>query len=94
MEEIKFGIVGVIQILLLSGCNQNPNETLIEPQDNIRVAAEKMNSEYSCSYDLYNCGDFETQEEAQAVFEACDGLSRDVHHLDRDNDWTACEKLP
>ena len=39
----------------------------------------------------YNCSDFETQEEAQEVYEACD---TDVNGLDRDHDGIVCEALP
>ncbi|WP_198668081.1 thermonuclease family protein [Saliphagus sp. LR7] len=39
----------------------------------------------------YNCGDFETQEQAQAVL---DGESGDPHGLDGDGDGVACESLP
>lgn len=46
---------------------------------------------YICSYDAYNCGDFSTHAEAQAVFDAC---GADVHKLDRDKDGIACESLP
>jgi len=51
-------------------------------------------SSYICSYNAYNCDDFSTQNEAQAVYEACGGLSRDIHGLDRDKDGTACDSLP
>jgi len=51
-------------------------------------------SNYVCSSDTYNCGDFDTHAEAQAVFEDCGGVSNDVHKLDRDNDGIACESLP
>jgi hypothetical protein len=49
---------------------------------------------YQCRYDAYNCSDFRTRAEAQAVYEACGGLRNDVHHLDRDRDGQACEWLP
>ncbi|WP_122090047.1 thermonuclease family protein [Halalkalicoccus subterraneus] len=39
----------------------------------------------------YNCSDFETQAEAQAVL---DEDSSDPHGLDRDGDGVACESLP
>ena len=42
----------------------------------------------------YNCSDFETQQEAQAVMEECGGLGKDVHGLDGDGDGIACESLP
>ena len=39
----------------------------------------------------YNCGDFETQEQAQYALE---NESGDPHGLDRDGDGVACESLP
>lgn len=39
----------------------------------------------------YNCSDFETQAEAQAVYEKC---GTDVNGLDRDKDGIVCESLP
>ena len=39
----------------------------------------------------YNCGDFDTQEQAQYVLEDESG---DPHGLDRDGDGVACESLP
>ena len=53
---------------------------------------QEDSSEYICSYNAYNCGDFSTHAEAQEVFEGCG--SGDVHGLDRDNDGLACETLP
>tara|TARA_Y100000310_G_C20581556_1_gene763255 strand:+ start:173 stop:886 length:714 start_codon:yes stop_codon:yes gene_type:complete len=47
-----------------------------------------------CSGNVYNCGDFLTHTEAQAVFEKCGGVSNDVHELDSDEDGIACESLP
>lgn len=48
-------------------------------------------SNYDCSSDVYNCGDFETQEEAQDVFDICG--PEDVHRLDSDGDGVVCEGL-
>jgi len=45
-------------------------------------------------YNAYNCEDFSTHAEAQAVFNACGGVSNDIHQLDRDKDGLACETLP
>lgn len=50
-------------------------------------------SRYICNYNAYNCDNFRTHAEAQAVFEACGGVNNDVHRLDRDNDGLACESL-
>lgn len=51
--------------------------------------------QYICDHDLYNCSDFSTQAQAQAVYEYCEQLGfGDVHHLDSDHDGVACESLP
>lgn len=44
----------------------------------------------STAQDLYNCGDFATQEEAQRVLNADPS---DPHRLDGDNDGWACESV-
>lgn len=49
---------------------------------------------YICSYNTYNCPDFTTHAEAQAVFEKCGGINNDIHRLDADKDGLACESLP
>ncbi len=43
------------------------------------------------NYYNYNCSDFKTQEEAQAVYDKCD---TDINGLDRDKDGIVCESLP
>jgi len=50
------------------------------------------NSDYICSYDAYNCADFNTRAEAQAVMKYCG--NDDIHYLDGDDDGIACESLP
>lgn len=44
----------------------------------------------------YNCSDFKTQPEAQAVYDRCKvlGQNMDVYHLDGDKDGIVCESLP
>ena len=49
---------------------------------------------YTCSTNTYNCDDFSSHAEAQAVFDACGGSSNDVHKLDANKDGQACESLP
>lgn len=51
-------------------------------------------SGYSCSANVYNCGDFSSHAEAQSVYEMCGGVNNDIHRLDRDKDGLACESLP
>lgn len=50
----------------------------------------------SCSANIYNCGDFTTHAEAQAVHDCCVAqIGYDIHKLDgTDNDGLACESLP
>jgi len=51
-----------------------------------------LETQYDCSSNVYNCDDFTTQEEAQAVFDYCG--PEDVHRLDNDGDGVVCESLP
>lgn len=52
----------------------------------------RTSGQYECSRNTYNCSDFTTQAQAQAVFDACG--SGDVHKLDSDGDKRVCESLP
>ncbi len=55
---------------------------------------EPEKSGINCFENVYNCSDFKTQSEAQAVFEACGGSANDIHRLDADKDGRVCESLP
>jgi len=44
-----------------------------------------------CSYNAYDCKDFQTWPEAQTVMEFCG--NNDIHWLDGDGDGIACEEL-
>ncbi len=47
-----------------------------------------------CTHNKYNCSDFETHTEAQAIFECCQKQGKgDIHKLDRDKNGIACEGL-
>ena len=46
---------------------------------------------YNCESDIYNCGDFETQADAQKVLDYCGPA--DIHRLDADGNGVACEGL-
>ena len=49
---------------------------------------------YDCSSDVYNCGNFTTQAEAQEIYDYCVGQGKgDVHGLDGDGNGEACESL-
>lgn len=48
-----------------------------------------------CAADIFNCTDFATQVEAQAIYDHCMVIvGFDIHKLDRDGDGLACETLP
>ena len=57
-------------------------------------AAAAAGGAYECSRNAYNCSDFKTQAEAQAVFDSCGGSGNDIHKLDSDGDSEVCESLP
>ena len=73
---IILAIAGILIFIALSGGEEG----------------DELNNTYDCSSDVYNCGDFETQAEAQAVFDYCG--PEDVHGLDNDGDGVVCESLP
>lgn len=48
-----------------------------------------------CSSNIYDCGNFDNQSEAQSCLDYCNSIDRgDIHGLDDDNDGLACEALP
>ncbi len=51
-------------------------------------------SAYTCSANTYNCSDFKTQQQAQAVYDKCGGVANDVHKLDKNKDGHPCDSLP
>ena len=74
-------ILAIILIIIIVLILYNPDKT-----DNT--------ISYDCSSDVYNCGDFSTQSEAQKVFDYCESQGKgDIHRLDSNNDGEACESL-
>jgi hypothetical protein len=52
------------------------------------------NTTYDCSSDIYNCNNFTTQAQAQAVYDYCINTTLgDVNGLDADKNGKACEGL-
>jgi len=48
-----------------------------------------------CSSDIYNCNNFQYQQEAQACYDDCQAQGRgDIHELDSNSNGLACEELP
>jgi micrococcal nuclease len=55
----------------------------------------RNNGTIDCQNNIYNCTDFLTQAEAQAVFDFCyQETIKDIHKLDADGNLKACERLP
>lgn len=66
-----------------------------EPQPpSAPVPSSAPTSNHTCSTNTYNCSDFSTHAEAQAVFDMCGGVGHDIHKLDSNKDGEACESLP
>jgi len=68
-----------------------------QKESTLSLSTDQKNTslkDYVCDLNLYNCSDFKSQKEAQEVFEACGGISNDIHRLDSDKDGQACESLP
>lgn len=59
------------------------------------IAQPTAPSDCYCDRNAYNCKDFATHAEAQALYECCKRKTGyDVHDMDRDADGVACESLP
>ena len=72
----------IILVFFLASC-QASQVSLPSPASQANLPFSNRNN--------YNCSDFATQQEAQAVLDAD---SRDPHRLDGDSDGLACESLP
>ena len=59
----------------------------------LEVMEQENSGKYICSYNYYDCEDFSSKAEAQAMFEKCGGTKNDIHYLDGDDDGIACELL-
>jgi hypothetical protein len=82
MKKIIFTLF-VFSLLILSACGSQ-KEDVIDEEERLE----------KCSYNMYNCENFKTHQEAQKLYELYGGVNNDVHHLDRDLDGLACETLP
>jgi hypothetical protein len=72
---------------LLTGSSWSESRVMRDKDGNIVTEGGKYTDEY-------NCGDFETQPQAQNFFKKAGGPSQDTNRLDGDNDGEACEVLP
>lgn len=81
-------ILGVLAFFVITG---NSDDTTNNNLDQTQPAGS---GEFACDTDLYNCADFETQNEAQEVYDYCSDLGfGDIHGLDNDGDGMVCEGL-
>ena len=79
--------------------NANPTTPEVSNQaPDVAATTPTSPSSSSLPFDPFgpdrDCGDFSTQAEAQAFFEAAGGPESDSHRLDSDNDGRVCESLP
>jgi Skp family chaperone for outer membrane proteins len=94
---ICLGVIGYINHnMKIAELNQQVKEIQGDLREEFQSRETTSQKETcDCSYNVYNCGDFSTQAEAQECFEYCRSLGKgDIHKLDRDNDGIACESLP
>ena len=90
-------VMGILGIIILIGIIMyfvlNPLSLISKGTRDFfdETVNQGQETQFICNEDFYNCDDFETQVEAQAVFDAC-GLD-DIHGLDNDGDGVVCESL-
>ena len=82
---------------MLGTCEQRLAVELVNQAQAVDVLTPEPPAEVS-GFDPFgpdrDCGDFDTQAEAQAFYEAAGGPGSDRHRLDRDGDGIACTSLP
>lgn len=75
-------------------CDESIPDVVVEQDPEPEIQLEPQQTTCECSSNQYNCSDFTTHDEAQALFECCGGPNSDIHGLDRDKDGIVCESLP
>ena len=97
LPKIILIIIGGIILILLAGyLILNPNiftKSSDKDNDADNFSGEGNDIAYDCIADIYNCGNFTTQTEAQRVFDYCFSMYGDVHGLDKDGNGKVCESL-
>ena len=83
-------IAGLVTFLIVDSLFEKSSGTAQPPDDATREEIDRLFTE--CDVDTYNCADFETQVEAQNIFDTCG--PEDIHGLDNDGDGVVCESLP
>lgn len=101
VEKFKYWILGIMAILLAAiGMEMSGNdfdvEKLIETGSFSESRVQQTENGTwligECKKKVnFNCDNFNYQDEAQELFEACGGRENDIHGLDRDKDGIVCE---
>jgi len=79
--------------LWASSAHKSSSELITPPT--IEAPAITSSETYNCSGNVYNCGDFTSQAQAQAAYNYCmQTVGSDIHRLDADKDGVVCESLP
>lgn len=93
IEEIKEEMIEEVKQKIKEEIIPEPIKKIEEPVIKEITEEKKTASQCNCSGNTYNCSDFKTHIEAQALFSCCGGASNDIHGLDKDKDGLACESL-
>jgi Excalibur calcium-binding domain len=98
LRSVALGLAGGAALLTLIACGDAGTTTTnsVAPRATATVKPRATTAPRSTTAPVYSggdkdCGDFATQAEAQAFYEAQGGPGRDPHRLDRDRDGLACE---
>ncbi len=104
-EQTRLWMLGIGAVLLIALGLETANTDvdlgrLIETgslSESVIQRDENGNAIYGamCEENVYNCSNFQTQAEAQEVYDTCKTAEQpDRHGLDRDGDGIACQSLP
>lgn len=75
-------------------CNGDTEQTVEPVETPVEEPVDTNFTSSQCSANTYNCSDFSSQAEAQALFDYCMAeVGIDIHKLDQDNNGDACEAL-
>lgn len=81
-------------LMLKMGCKNQVDEDLDLANAQCLLEKHQQFLDNMCSFNQYDCKDFETQNQAQNIFNYCKKEGKgDVYYLDGDNDGIACESL-
>jgi Excalibur calcium-binding domain len=102
-EKLRIWMIGIGIVLLAALGMEVANIDLGKLMDTGSVSESMIKRDSAgnplfgatCEENVYNCGDFKTQPEAQEVYDTCHTSENiDRHGLDRDGDGIACQSLP